>query len=118
MKNFHRSHEFNVSWQLWWIQCYNINFKLALAKQKLLRLLSREAVKPAAPVPCSPFQGDEDWLSMGETCPPAVTQSLFQHREDTGVPAGVPTAGAPRWHGRVLGALVFRVKAWSHPVQK
>lgn len=55
---------------------------------------------------------------MGETRPPAVTQSLFQHREDTGVPAGVPTAGAPRWHSRVLGAPIFRVKAWSHPVQK
>lgn len=57
MKNFHRSHEFNVSWQLWWIQCYNINFKLALAKQKLLRLLSQEVVKTGSACAALAFAG-------------------------------------------------------------
>lgn len=48
MKNFHRSHEFDVSWQLWWIRCYYINLKLTFTKKDLFHLLPQGEAGPAS----------------------------------------------------------------------
>lgn len=48
MKNFHRSHEFNVSWQLWWICSYYINLKLTVTEKDSFHLLPQGEARPAS----------------------------------------------------------------------